>query len=159
MIRFQNPNHTRIFVIFMTTLGVGTYFSPTLYRMFYLPRKLARERQERDAAELAQVAAGMWFLADYSSSLFSHSSEVDDEVGLNSCLSIKDWLKLVKSLKLCPQSWSRVCFFFFFFFLNGSSWMGQCFAWLTGWTVSPVAKGSTPGHNRLKGCLPVLLKI
>ena len=59
MIRFQNPNHTRIFVIFMTTLGVGTYFSPTLYRMFYLPRKLARERQERDAAELEQVAAGM----------------------------------------------------------------------------------------------------
>ena len=116
MIRFQNPNHTRIFVIFMTTLGVGTYFSPTLYRMFYLPRKLARERQERDAAELAQVAAGMWFLADYSSSLFSHSSEVDDEVGLNSCLSIKDWLKLVKSLKLCPQSWSRVCLFFNLFF-------------------------------------------
>ena len=47
------------------------------------------------------------------------------EVGLNSRLSIKlkGWLKLVKSLKLCPQSWSRVFFVFVFFkpeFVAGS---------------------------------------
>ena len=58
MVQFQNPNHARIFVICMTTLGVGTYFSPTLYRAFYLPRKLAREREEALAKEAAELAAG-----------------------------------------------------------------------------------------------------
>ncbi|KAL8565081.1 hypothetical protein ACOMHN_005284 [Nucella lapillus] len=58
MVHFKNPNHARIFIICMTTLGLGTYFSPTLYRAFYLPRKLERERLERVQRE-AQAAAAV----------------------------------------------------------------------------------------------------
>lgn len=54
-LRFKSIIHARIFVIVMSTLGVGIYFSPTLYRAFILPRKLEQRQKELDSGTSSSV--------------------------------------------------------------------------------------------------------